>query len=176
MRFFAVQVLTGHEGKFVDAARRLIAPEKGRVFWPRRSLRIRKAGKWRDSLAPVFAGYVFFQLDAIEPELYRGLKEESRFVRFLPSNDRVRPLDGNDLEILSHFISFGEILDRSRVLFDEDNRIRVISGPLKGLEGRITKVDRRKRRARVRLSMYESSFEIDFGFDHIEPEKQHTGV
>jgi transcriptional antiterminator NusG len=54
------------------------------------------------------------------------------------------------------------------VSFDAERRIRVISGPLKTLEGRIIKVDRRKGRARVRLELYEDAFLIDFGFDAIE--------
>ena len=70
--------------------------------------------------------------------------------------------------MLSHFLAFGEIVDKSMVTFDEDRRIRVLSGPLKGLEGRIVRVDRRKGRAKVRLEMYEDSFEIDFGFESLE--------
>ncbi|HTP60018.1 MAG TPA: KOW motif-containing protein, partial [Spirochaetia bacterium] len=65
-------------------------------------------------------------------------------------------------------LGFGEIVDKSMVYFDQDRRIRVVSGPLKGLEGRIVRVDRRKGRARVRLELYQDSFEIDFGFDSME--------
>jgi transcriptional antiterminator NusG len=32
----------------------------------------------------------------------------------------------------------------------------------------IVKVDRRKGRARVRLEMYEDSFEVDFGFEALD--------
>ena len=32
----------------------------------------------------------------------------------------------------------------------------------------IVRVDRRKGRARVRLEMYEDSFEVDFGFEALE--------
>jgi transcriptional antiterminator NusG len=36
-----------------------------------------------------------------------------------------------------------------------------------GLEGYIVKVDRRKKRARVKLSLYQNSFAIDFAFEEI---------
>ena len=39
---------------------------------------------------------------------------------------------------------------------------------MKGLEGRIIKVDKRKRRAKISLSLYEESFTIDFGFEILE--------
>ncbi len=52
--------------------------------------------------------------------------------------------------------------------FDENKRIRIVAGPLKNLEGMIVRVDRRKGRARVRLALYEDSFEVDFGFEALE--------
>ncbi len=43
-----------------------------------------------------------------------------------------------------------------------------MSGPLKELEGKIVKVDRRKGRAKVKLDMFEHAFLIDFGFEALE--------
>ena len=59
-------------------------------------------------------------------------------------------------------------MQKSIAYFDENKSIRIVSGPLKGLEGMIVHVDRRKGRAKVRLAMYDNSFEVDFGFDSLE--------
>jgi transcriptional antiterminator NusG len=168
MAFFAVQIWTGSEGKFLSLARKKELAPSVRMFWPRRNLRIRRRGVWRDSLAPIFPSYVFIQSEALDPELYYALKRTSGFIRFLPSNESAKPMDKKDQDLLTHFLSFGEIVDRSLVSFDENKRIRVLSGPLKGLEGRITKVDRRKGRAKVRLELYADSFDVDFGFEVME--------
>ncbi|MCL2557796.1 MAG: antitermination protein NusG, partial [Treponema sp.] len=40
--------------------------------------------------------------------------------------------------------------------------------PLKGLEGRIIKVDKRKKRAKIRLDLYDESFAIDLAFEIID--------
>lgn len=127
-----------------------------------------EAGVWRDSVAPIFPSYVFLQSPVVDPDLYAGLKRTPGFVRFLPSNEALAPLEQKDQGLLSHFLSFGEIVQRSTAIFDENKRIRVISGPLKNLEGLIVRVDRRKGRARVRLEMYEDSFEVDFGFEALD--------
>jgi transcriptional antiterminator NusG len=163
MRYFALQVRTGKEARFITVARRR-HPEAS-LLWPRRSLRIRKGGEWKDSLAPLFPGYLFLRAEDFDDVPWRALNSLPDFVRFLPSNDRIVPLDEHDQATLSHFLSFGEVVDRSVVTFDENRRIRVVSGPLQGLEGRIVKVDRRKGRAKVRLDIYADAFEIDFGFD-----------
>jgi len=95
----------------------------------------------------------------------RTIRNCTGFVRFLKTNQDIRPLEGEDLELVRHFLSFGEIVEQSKVTFDVNNRIVVQEGPLKGLEGRITKVDKRKGRAKVQLDMYDNSFRIDLGFE-----------
>jgi len=168
MPFFAIQVMTRYEDRFLSIAQSRFANGNARLLWPRRSLRIRRGGEWKDSLAPVFPGYLFLQAEDVNPTLFSTLKQAPGFVRFLLSNDNITPLGKKDQELLSHFLSFGEIVDRSLAYFDENRRIRILAGPLKGLEGKIIKVDRRKGRAKVKLEMYEDSFAIDFGFDSLE--------
>jgi transcriptional antiterminator NusG len=90
------------------------------------------------------------------------------FLRFLPENEDIRPLSDEDKRVIAHLVSYGEVVQPSRVRFDENSRILVLEGPLKGLEGRITKVDRRKGRAKVRLDLYNNSFEVDFAFESME--------
>jgi transcriptional antiterminator NusG len=152
MSFFALQVRTGDEGRFLSLAKERVAAADASFHWPRRNLRIKRRGVWRDSLAPIFPGYLFVNAAGIGADLYQAL--------------------------LSYFLAFGEIVDKSIAYFDENRRIRIINGPLKGLEGMIIKVDRRKRRARVQLEMYRDSFEIDFGFDFLEaaPRSVHNAI
>jgi transcriptional antiterminator NusG len=174
MTFFVVQVGTGDEERFLRRARQELESvnpvESARMalWWPRRSIRIRRGGRWRESLASIFPGYLFLEGESVSPEIYWRFKSITGFRRFLKDNHNIEPVGPRDRAIIQHFISCGEIVHRSTVVFDEHNRIRVISGPLKGLEGRIIKVDRRKGRARVKLELYEDSFTIDFGFDSLE--------
>jgi transcriptional antiterminator NusG len=166
MNFYVIQVRTGREQEYLQRARDVLSGQS--IRWPRRNLRIRRAGVWRDCVAPIFPGYLFLQAEGVDPELYRRMKGLPGFLRFLKDNQHIEPLGPRDREIVVHFLSYGEIVDRSKAVFDENRRIRVISGPLKDLEGRIVKVDRRKGRARVALELYESAFLIDFGFDCLE--------
>lgn len=145
----------------------------GRLLWPRRSLTIRRQGKQVASLAPIFPGYVFYEAEEVSPEVYWSLKRLSGFIRFLKNEDRLEKLTGADRDLLLHFLSYGEVVEKSLVYFDENNRIRVTKGPMKGLEGQIIKVDKRKRRAKIRLSLYSNRFLVDFGFELLEPAEGH---
>ena len=180
MSYYAVQVLTGGEERFLELARqalRSLDPDQTTeavLIWPRRRLSIWKKGAKRESLAPIFPGYVFLETDDLSAELHSCLRRITGFCRFLRDNHNVEPLSGDDCRLLQHFLSFGEVVEKSRVFYDENRRIRVIGGALKGLEGQIVKVDRRKKRAKVALALYNGSFMIDFGFEVLEPVERHN--
>jgi transcriptional antiterminator NusG len=116
-------------------------------------LRIRKGGQWQDSLAPLFPGYVFLRAERVDETSWHSLRTLPGFIRFLPASGRILPLDDHDQATLLHFLSFGEVVEKSVVTFDEAGRIRVVSGLLMRMEGLIIKVDRRKGRTRVRLEL-----------------------
>ena len=170
--YFVIQVRPKGEARYIQAAEKLIhSPSSSHpveFFWLRRRLRIRRRGKWSISIAPIFPGYIFIRASEITPQLYWILKRIPYFLRFLRSNDDIFPLSKRDESLLQHLLSFGHVIDRSLASFDENNRIKIISGPLKGLEGLIVKVDRRKQRVKIRLDLYDDSFLIDFGFESIE--------
>ena len=176
MRFFVLQVQTGGEDKFLRHLDRRYPDLRPQFFWPRRSLRIKRKGVWRNSLAPIFPGYLFLRTGEVDPGLFQTVRRIPGFYRFLDSNQNIVPLGPDDTELIRHFLSFGEVVDRSLAYFDENRRIRIVSGPLKGLEGKIVKVDRRKGRAKVALELYKESFQIDFGYESLEaaPEQNQT--
>ena len=90
------------------------------------------------------------------------------FYRFLKSNQDIIALSGRDLSILQHFLKFGQTISTSQVYFDENDRICVTAGPLKGLEGMVVKVDKRKKRAKVKMDFSNDSILIDLGFEIIK--------
>ena len=174
MEYFALQVWTREEEKYLKLASNYLDIELpgwrnwARFLWPRRKLSIRRRGKTREELAPIFPSYLFIETDDIPPEMYWTLKRTGGFIRFLKSNQNIEPLHGEERKLLLHFLHFGEVVEKSRVTFDKNSRIQVIDGPMKGMEGYVVKVDKRKKRAKIRLSFYEDSFLIDFGFEFLE--------
>jgi transcriptional antiterminator NusG len=170
MNYYAIQVKTRAENKFISLFRNTHPKITLPLYFPQRCLDIRKHGKLKTSLSAVFPGYIFIEA-ASEEEIIASqwnFRLTKGFYRFLPSNQEITPLTDRDLELVLHFIkNNGPIAGRSKVYFNEKSRIVVIEGPLKGLEGRIIKVDRRKGRAKIKLDVYQDSFAIDFAFEVI---------
>jgi len=171
MNYYAIQVKTRSEDNFLKLFKALHPQVKLPIYFPKRCLDIRKAGKVIPSTLAVFPGYIFIEAESND-EIYPHQWEFRRtmgFYRFLKSNKEITPLSGRDLELVLHFIkNTGAVAGRSRVYFDENTKIVVIDGPLSGLEGRIIKVDRRKGRAKIKLDLYNDSFAIDLAFDVID--------
>jgi transcriptional antiterminator NusG len=170
MNYYAVQVQTGSEEKIIDNVKTTLAYklEQQNFIFPKRILKIRKSGILKDEAKPVFPGYFFIEAENINTELYNTLRGTKGFYRFLKSNQEITALTGKDLSILQHFINFGQTISTSQVYFDENDRICVTSGPLKGLEGMIIKVDKRKNRAKIKMDFANENLLIDLGFELIK--------
>ncbi|MFO7850637.1 MAG: antiterminator LoaP [Spirochaetia bacterium] len=174
MEYYALQIWTREEERYLKLAQNYLDINLpgwrnwARFLWPRRKLTVRRRGKKREELAPIFPSYLFIESEEISPEMYWILKRTGGFIRFLKSNQNIEPLRGHERKLLLHFLQFGEVVEKSHVTFDENSRIQVIDGPMKGMEGRVVKVDKRKKRAKIRLTFYEEAFLIDFGFEFLE--------
>jgi len=144
------------------------------MHFPKRRIDIRRKGKVVQSKPAVFPGYIFVEAEAEDIFVHQWLfRRTEGFYRFLKSNQNIKPLADRDLELVLHFVKkAGPVAGVSRVRFDENSRIVVLDGPMAGLEGRIIKVDKRKKRAKVRLNLYDDAFAIDLAFEVMEAQEE----
>lgn len=169
MEYYAIQVWTGKEDEY--AAKLETDPSfQGRLIIPKKVNVVRRHGKSRREERPFFPGYIFIASEDRELGIEHrwAIKTTRYFVRTLPQTSEPKPIKDADRRLLSHIISFGKVADVSKVSFDADDRIVVLEGPMKGLEGLIVKVDKRKRRAKLKLDICENSFLVDLGFELLE--------
>jgi transcriptional antiterminator NusG len=172
MKYYAVQVKTRCEEKYIKLLRGLHPEIPYPIYFPRRQIDIRRKGRVSVSTAPVFPGYIFIELAETENIFSHqwSFRRTDGFFRFLRSNQNISPLADRDLELVLHFIQkVGPVAGKSRVYFNENSRIIVTGGPMMGLEGQIIKVDKRKGRAKIKLDLYDDSFSIDLAFEVIDP-------
>ncbi|MDR1566870.1 MAG: antiterminator LoaP [Treponema sp.] len=175
MNYYALQVKTRGEEKYIKLFKALHPEITLPVYFPQRALDIRRRGKIIHTKAAVFPGYVFIELSRDDSILnyHWAFRRTEGFYRFLRSNQDIVPLADRDLEMVLHFIrQTGSVAGKSRVTFDENSKIVVIEGPLSGLEGKIIKVDKRKGRAKIKLDLYDDSFTIDLAFEVLETAPQ----
>jgi transcriptional antiterminator NusG len=176
MLYYAIQVKTTKEADFVHRLEQRMADSDdppSRFFIPKRLMAIRRSGMQKpvNKLYPVFPGYVFMETEELTGHERWLVRHTEGYYRFLKSSYDPTPLTDVDKRLLLHFISFGEYADISKVSFDENDRIVVLEGPMKGLEGSIVKVDRRRGRAKIALDLFKNGFLVDFSFEVVEKAK-----
>ena len=171
MNYYIIQVATGREQAFIDGLQKKL-PELVRehnFIYLTRELFIRRGGKTLKELQPVFPSYIIMQTTGtVDGQTVQTLKALPDFYHFLKSNTEITPLAGTDLAVIEHFLGLGPRIGPSLVRFDQDDRIVVIEGPLKGIEGNIIKVDRRKQRAKICVDFAGVTHTMDLSFEDIE--------
>ena len=168
MSYFVIQVTTGKEKECRTYLMKSGCFSEKSLVFPRRKLMIRKQGKVREKQAPLFPGYLFFRANEVHPDQVRAVRETPGIFCFLRIDGNPIPLYREEEEQLNLFMRTGEIAGISQIDLQENNKITVTQGPLKGQEGLIVKLDKRKKRAKVRLSLYKEAFLVDFGFDFVK--------
>ncbi len=168
MSCFVIQVSSGQEME----SRRLLEKsgvfKEKSLFFPQRKLLVRRMGRISVKKAPVFPGYLFFQTEAITFEHILVVKKTPKVFRFLKMDGEIQALSPEEERQISPFLGKGEIAGISKVVFEENQKIRILQGPFKDQEGRIVKINLRKQRMKVRLSLYKEAFLVDFGFEIVE--------
>jgi len=170
MHYFAIQVATRKEQEWLERIQGQLKDVRFHKIM--KKMFIRRRGKTKLEETPLFPGYIFFEYhdDELPTDIIHTIRHSQFFVRFLPNNESPHPLNTRDSEIIRHFIHFGSLIPPSLVKFEEDQKIRVIEGPLQGIEGFIVRVNRRKHRAKVRLTIAESVMVLDLAFEVMEAE------
>ena len=170
MQYYILQVATGREKAFIDNLKKLVPyiSEKHNFIYLTRELTIRRQGKVTTELQPLFPSYIIVQtVNEIDSFTLAGLKKVPGFYHFLNTNTDIVALKDHDLQLIQHFLGLGPRIGSSLVRFDENDRIVVVEGPLKGFEGNIVKVDKRKQRAKIRVEFGGTAHTMDLSFEDI---------
>ena len=112
--------------------------------------REKKQGAWYIKKYPMMVGYVFFF--SLEMCDRKSIARVDDVYKLLTYDDGSAELAGGDKTFAEWLYGMDGDIGISRV-FMENQRIKVIEGPLLGYEGSILKIDRRKQSAMVRFKV-----------------------
>ena len=103
----------------------------------------------------------------MDTHLYYKLKTIPKVYNVLKSEYDPVPIRQEEMELFLALTRQGETIDFSEI-YKEGDKIQVIKGPLKGLEGIIEKCDRRKKRVKVALEFLGQIRKVDLGAFMVE--------
>ncbi len=138
-------------------------------YLPKRKIRERRGGTWRDVNRILFPGYILME-GTLTVETYYTLKHEEGIIRLLGDDEGPTSVPSDELALLHRLgaIDKGtqDSIGYSQVIRNGDH-VTVISGPLEGLQGYIKKIDWRKGRAKVVIPFMQEQRQFDLGIEII---------
>ncbi|WP_105618944.1 antiterminator LoaP [Vallitalea okinawensis] len=164
--WYALFVLGGQEEK----VKKSLDAEYGNemeVIIPTRQLRERKAGQWYQVKRKLFPGYVLIK-SKMTVETYYQIKDTPGLIKLLRDEEEPLKIQDEELEVLNILIKNREGNIGISILFKENDQVKVVDGPLVGLEGLIKDINKRKGRAKVKLQFLGEERVIDLGIELVD--------
>ena len=164
--WYVIQVRTGTEENICCQCRKIIDSSiLERCFIPYYQEKKKYQGKWHTQERILFPGYVFLVTNHVE-ELYESLKDIIGSTRLIGTGEEIVPLSEEEVTLLLRLGKEEQLVELSTGII-ENSQIRILEGPLVGMEGMIRKIDRHKRKAWLEIEMFGRTVEMQVGLEVI---------
>ena len=160
--WYVIWTTTGCESRAAEE----IIKYSDRCFVPRKTINIKRGGNWESTEKTLFPGYLFVDCKDAD-KLADNIRKIEGFNRILTVDKKIFPLYGNDANFVEKLYNIGGVFDTSEGYIEGD-LIKVIAGPLYGLEGLIKKIDRHKRLAYLEFTMFGQTINTSVGLEITE--------
>ncbi len=162
--WYVVQVHSGTEERILLQCEKKISDAgMERCFIPYYEEKRKIKGNWSVQKKILFPGYLFVISDDLT-SLYQELKGVIGLTKLLGTGDEIVPLKQEEIEFLQRFGGEEQVVEMSEGIIEND-KVIILSGPLKGLEGYIRKIDRHKRKAYLEMPMFGQIQNIEVGLE-----------
>lgn len=165
-----IQVYTGQETEIAGQCRNRVIGEKEDVFIPLVERMTKVRGEWVQVKARLFPGYVFIETDS-PGDLYMRLKQIKAMTKLLKTGEEITPLYKEEEEYLKN-LQDAEHVVRYSEGYIEGDRLVIISGALRGYEGKIKKLLRHKRLVVLEVPLLGREVEVTLGLGVVEKRQE----
>ncbi len=173
--WYVFYVQTGREQLVCDYLNNVMNREESIAFFPQVELIFKNSKVVNKELKPMFPGYVFMDSVLDEKTFITQTHRYSRFSRHifkLLGNENIdyMTLTKEEKNFLLGFCYDGYVAEESKGFIAGD-RIYITSGPLKGKESIIKKINRHKRRAEIEMICFGDKRRISVSLEIISKER-----
>lgn len=165
--WYAVQVRTGKEQDTADLCRKIVENEiLLEAFIPRYERMKRYQGEWHKEQLPMFPGYIFLVTERVD-ELFQELKVVPELTKILGDGIMFIPIRDEEKTLLMNMGNGNHVTEMSSGYLVGE-QVVILSGPMKGMEGKIRKIDRHKRVAVLGVRMFGGFVDVRVGVEIVE--------
>lgn len=176
MPVYVVQTEGGKERHACELMSKALNPDVvTECFVPCSEVAKKFGGKWHRVERVMFPGYVFIDTTDVD-EVERDLRSVPGFTRVLGIDGKCIPLDGDEVSWLNALTGKQDRTVRMSEGVIEGGKIVILSGPLVGHTGMISKIDRHKRLAYVEIAMLGRKSLVKLGLEIVRKSPEDAGA
>ena len=164
--WYVIQTLKGQESKVANEVRRDVADDGEKVFVLEYEREYRIKGVWIKDRKPFFPGYIFVDIEETEAELFdRRLRKNKH--KLMEVDGVVTAIRPEEQDYLTKIGGKDHIIRHSEG-FRIDDYVMITSGPFKGYNGEIRKLDRHHRSAVICTALLGRDMEVKIDLEIVE--------
>lgn len=171
--WYVIQTLGGQEEKTADMIRKMITPDFfEECFVPKRERLKKFQGTWNKVEEILFHGYAFVISERPE-ELYEELRRVPKLTKVLGRETSCFfALGEKEKSLIQEIGNPDHKTSLSKIMIEEEKRIQVIDGPLKGYTGNIVKVNLHKREVIIEVKFMGRKMELKMGISMVDMDEK----
>ena len=162
--WYVVQVRSGTEHNIrIQCNKKIPDTIMERCFIPYYEEKKKQNGSWNTLQKILFPGYICMITEDVE-KLFFHLKTIEGMTKLIGTGNDIIPLTEEEIIFLQRLGGEEQIVSMSEGII-EGTQVTIISGPLKGMEGLIQKIDRHKRKAWLDLELFGRMQQVEVGLE-----------
>ncbi len=164
---YVIQVRTGSENTTISECQTKLSDDiLKNIYTPVREEKYKENKKWKIRYKVLFPGYIFVDTDDIT-ELMHQLNLITRFTRVITIDREPITVREDELLLIDRLTGNGHVMELSEGIIEGD-KVKVLVGPLMGLEGLIKKINRHKRKAWIETDLFGRLQVVEVGLEITE--------
>jgi transcription antitermination factor NusG len=163
MNWYAVYTRSRHEQKTNER----LLEKKIETFLPLIERWSRRKDRRKRIQIPLFPGYLFVRT-LLEAQIHLEILKTEGVVQILGNNENPIPIPGEQIRAIQSLIRNGVAIERHPYL-KEGMKVRVVNGPLMGIEGILVKTETKKNRLIISVDLLQESVSVEMDDLDIEP-------
>jgi transcriptional antiterminator NusG len=161
--WYAIQTMSGCEKRLVATLQILL--KRIRLYLPTRKVIHQLKGEQSIVELPLFPGYIFVYKSISES--LDALEKANSMIVFNPvmANGEYLEANKNEMKFLFEVTGGNGVIELSKGIVKENDKVLIIEGPLKQLKGEILFIDKRKNKAKVRIKFMNRFLDVSLGLE-----------
>ncbi len=165
--WYVLHIFNGSEKRLIDTIRNF-SGKKYTLYLPQREVIHSRKGRDCIRKMPLFPGYLFVHKDIEGLTRQLAAHNLDATARPLVAGDRYQTVYEHEMKHIFDMTDPNGIIPLSRGIVNPEGEVEIVKGPLKDFSGEVQFINKRKKKAKIRMSIMNTHMDVTLGFEILQ--------